>query len=214
MRRSLELTPKPILPRTPARTFTTFQNSHKQSKQWPNCNQGQTTRKTLSTCFYRIRVRAHISEILFSSSSSQAPAGEPSLEAAGLDPAPLQAGASHHLFQGLGVALSPQHSASIHQPIHSLSPCLTCCCCPFSWGLLPGTGMIQSGPAKKHFRHLCASFAMVSPPTDAALLSAGNYRAKLFLAGPTFPFSTGLISEYENTYFCFTGKSPKKFEDG
>lgn len=55
---------------------------------------------------------------------------------------------------------------------------------------------------------------MVSPPTDAALLSAGNHHAKLFLAGPTFPFSTGLIAEYENASFCFTGKSPKKFEDG
>lgn len=47
VRGSSELTPKPMLPRRPARASITFQDSHKQRKQQPNGNQGQTTGTTL-----------------------------------------------------------------------------------------------------------------------------------------------------------------------
>lgn len=177
--------PSPYCPRT----SLTFQDSHKQSMQWPNYNQRQTTGTTIFTHF-----RATAPGITSLKHSSQAAA--PRL----LTASPHRQGQSCFLPQ-LRLPLTPPRAQVLllpHSPGPPPIPCLARCCCPLRWDCSQekGTEILQPGPVKKHVPHLCASSARVWPPTKAAHIPTRNYHTKHCLAGPTFPLSADFTSFY------------------
>lgn len=152
--------------------------------------QPQTTRTTLFTPFY-------------GATASQLTCLKPSSPAA----VPKLLKSSFHCFFR---EVSPHHSSQddAPSPQHWASLSLLTCKPTASFARIAPRKKVQECSSMpcletpQHQQKVCLAPTQHTYPVD-------SYCARCFLADHTFSFPSDLISEYENTSFCFMGSSPK-----